>query len=94
MLIFPPLLLRPIFEACNDLLQKDTGKSANLVVFAAPPPEFHPIIGVMVFYNGPEEEAKTFYEPLLKLSPLADITLTVPYEKVNGLMVSAAFPPL
>jgi len=57
-----------------------------LVGFGAPPPAFQPVIMAVVFYNGSEEEGKKFYEPLLKLGPLADMTSIMPYPAVNTML--------
>jgi hypothetical protein len=54
-----------------------------MVGFAAPPPALQHVVLAVIFYNGTEEQAKAYYEPLLKLGPLADITSTVPYAKMN-----------
>ncbi len=86
-LVFSPTQLRPIIEICNNLIARGIEKSTSMVAFMAMPPDFHPVVGVLVFYNGSEEEAKAYYEPLFKLNPLVNMTSMTPYEKVNGQMV-------
>jgi hypothetical protein len=89
MMLFPPSQLREVFEASNFLTESDKeGKSAHGVGFVSPPPTFDALVAVMVVYNGPEEDGRKFCEPLLSLKPLVEHTSSMPYEKVNGMVVS------
>jgi hypothetical protein len=91
MVIFPPTQLKEIFEVSNQLVDACTGKSLHGIAFVAPPPDFHPCLGAVMFYNGSEEEGKKFFEPLYSLKPLADMTSVMPYDKVNEMLVRITF---
>jgi hypothetical protein len=45
----------------------------------------------VVFYNGTEEEGRAYYEPILKLGPLADMTTVVPFPKMNEMLNGPMF---
>ncbi|KAH7010996.1 hypothetical protein EDB80DRAFT_640217 [Ilyonectria destructans] len=60
-----------------------------IIVFALAPPEYTmPVVIVGVFYNGPAAEAEQFFAPLLALSPIANLTGTMPYPTTNTLFNS------
>ena len=92
MVIFPKTQLDAIVTFSNTILEEADGKSAMLVGFAAPPPALHSVILAAMFYNGTEEHAKVYYEPLLSLGPLADMTSAMPYSGVNAILNDAMFP--
>jgi hypothetical protein len=91
MVVFPPTQLKDIFEVSNQLVDACTGQSQHGIAFFAPAPDFHPCLAAVVFYNGSEEEGKKFFEPLYSLKPVADMTSTMPYDKVNEMLVRIAF---
>jgi hypothetical protein len=90
MVVFPPTQLKEIFEASDHLVDACTGKTQLGIGFVAPPPDFHPCIAAVLFYNGSEEEGKKLFEPLYSLKPLADMTSVMPYDKVNAMLVCIA----
>jgi FAD/FMN-containing dehydrogenase len=92
-LIFPPTQLDKVVEFENAIFDESTdGKATLLMGFASPPPAFQPVVMTAVFYNGEEEEAKKFFEPLLSLGPLANMTTVMPYSGANA-MLNAAMEP-
>ncbi len=62
-----------------------------LVSFAAPPPALHPALMAVVFYNVTEEQGRANYEPIIKLSPLADMAAVVPFPKMNEMLNGPMF---
>jgi len=94
MLIFSPAQLAEVVAFANHVLEAPQGEKLMLVGFGAPPPAYQPVIMAVTFYNGSEEEGKKFYEPLLKLGPLADMTTTMPYSSVNSMLNAAMGPGL
>jgi hypothetical protein len=48
------------------------------------------VILTQVFHNGTEEYGKEFFADLYALGPVADMTASMPYEKINGLLNHAA----
>jgi hypothetical protein len=87
MLIFPKAQLKPVVAFANTVLDPSAdGKAAILMTFGAPPPTSQPVVMAVVFYNGEEVEAKKFFEPLLSLSPLADMTTAMPYSGANAML--------
>lgn len=86
LLVFDPKVLRDVVDFANMIYEEGNQDKTVVIGFGAPPPTFHPMVIVVVFCNGPEDEAKKFYEPLLHLGPLANTTKTVPYPEVNSMM--------
>jgi FAD/FMN-containing dehydrogenase len=86
MLVFPKTQLKQVITFANTVLEEGNGDKTMLVGFSAPPPAFQPAIIAVVFYNGEEENAKKFFEPLLSLGPLANITAAMPYSGVNAML--------
>ncbi|KAF2815010.1 FAD binding oxidoreductase [Mytilinidion resinicola] len=65
------------------------GISTLLFGFSAPPPRGVPVVVVVVvavFYNGTEEAGREFFKPLFELGPVADMTRSMPYEELNGVL--------
>lgn len=90
LLIFTPDKLADVVEFANTFEGKSNGKQGLLIGFTnAPPPVSAPVILTVVFYNGPEAEAKEFFGPLLELGPVMNTTNTMPYEKLNSLLNDA-----
>lgn len=61
----------------------DGNAMLSLVIGNFIPPNKASGIMVIVFYNGSEEEGKSFFKPLFDLEPLADTTKTVSYPDLN-----------
>lgn len=87
MLVFPKTQLEQVVKFSNTVFDPSLdGKATVLMAFGAPPPAFQPVVMAALFYNGPEEEAKSFFEPLLSLGPLADMTAAIPYSGANAML--------
>ncbi|PBP21637.1 putative FAD linked oxidase domain protein [Diplocarpon rosae] len=86
MLVFPREKLDALIRFANELIVNESGKTLMLIGFVAPPPAHQPVLLTIVFYNGTEEEAKKFYEPVLSLEPFVNDTAVLPYPKVNELL--------
>jgi len=67
-------------------------KEAVVVFMANIPKGAPPIMLVVVFYNGPEAEGKTVFQPLIDLGPMANSAKMIPYEEVNTLQNNVAVP--
>jgi hypothetical protein len=91
-LVFPKENLVEVVNVANHLVQIGDGKTTTHVAFGAPPPTHQPVILTLVFFDGTEGEAKKFYEPLLSLEPLANMTRMTPYPSVNTLLNGALAP--
>lgn len=61
-----------------------------LFAFSAPPPANAPVVLTQLFYNGTEAEGKPFFADLFELGPVANMTGTIPYEKLNSLLNDSA----
>jgi hypothetical protein len=48
------------------------------------------VILTQLFFNGPEAAGREFFADLYALGPLADMSSTIPYEKLNTLLNPAA----
>lgn len=95
LLVFPKTQLEHIVAFCNTVLDAEKnldGKATVLLGFASPPPALSPVVMAGVVYLGAEEQAKGFFEPLLGLSPLADMTSGMPYSGANAIFNGAMFP--
>ncbi|KAH8719408.1 hypothetical protein GQ44DRAFT_712338 [Phaeosphaeriaceae sp. PMI808] len=89
-LFFPPEKLPQIVEFANKFHRTNDGNQALLWGLSAPPPANVPMALTVVFYNGPEEQAKAFFADLFNLEPVANMTSMVPYEKLNSLLNPSA----
>jgi hypothetical protein len=65
-----------------------------VIGIAAPPPAGQPVVMAVLVYNGPEDEAKEFFGPLLKLNPIANTTQMMSYKKLNSMMNEGMDPGL
>jgi FAD/FMN-containing dehydrogenase len=92
MLIFPPTMVAEVVAFANTVVQPPEGDKLIVVVYGAPPPAFQPMVMTIVFYNGSEAEGRKFYEPLLSLGPLADMTTVMPWPAVNTMLNAAMVP--
>lgn len=91
MLVFPKTQMHEVLEFGNKILTDTSGKVFMLVAFSAPPPALQPAVLAVVFYNGTEEQGRAFYDPILKLGPLADMTTVVPFAKMNEMLNGPMF---
>jgi hypothetical protein len=86
LLAFTPDKLPQIVDFANKLHEVGNGDQAMLMAFSAPPPEYKITLLMVVFYNGPKDDAEAFFGDVLALGPLMNITSEMPYEKVNSLL--------
>jgi hypothetical protein len=86
MLVFPKTQLAEVVTFANTVIQSPTGEATMMMRFGAPPPAFQPSVMVVLFYNGEEEAAKKFFEPLLSLNLLSNMTSTMPYSACNPIL--------
>ena len=92
LLIFPRDRLTDVIAGVNEFLTKQNGDQAILMIIGySPPPDRAHVVITQIFHNGTQAEAEKFYEPLLKLGPLANLTSEIPYVELNS-MSNAAFP--
>ncbi|PVH83817.1 FAD-binding domain-containing protein, partial [Cadophora sp. DSE1049] len=91
MLVFPREQLDALIKIANEVIVDQSGKSAILLGFGAPPPAFQPVIMVILFFNGTEEEGKSYFKEVFALSPLVDQTSAMPYTGVNQMLNEAMF---
>lgn len=84
-LVSPPTQLAEVVAFMNTLLEKSQGEASAIMGFGVPHTALQPCIFSAVFYNGPKEEAEKFFEPLLSLNQLANMTSMVPYSTMNSL---------
>lgn len=74
------------FEDLND------GNQGLLFGFAATPGGPETSVVAMTFYNGSQNAAEQFFEPLLSLDPIVNETGMIPYHKINSMFNRAATP--
>jgi hypothetical protein len=86
LLFFQPAQLKEVFHAANLIHEKSDGRSLALPGLACPPPTFTISLIVVVFFNGLQEEAETFFQPLLSLHPLINTATSIPYSNVNSIL--------
>ncbi|OKL63918.1 hypothetical protein UA08_00470 [Talaromyces atroroseus] len=74
--------INAVIKTANNILsEQEKGQSAMCWGWTVPRPETGPVIWVVPFYNGSEEEAKEFFAPLLNLgkSLIVNSTKAVPF---------------
>lgn len=86
-LVFLPDQTKQFLETGNSIKEIVDGADGKLAVFFAfmkPPgsPAAQPLS--LIFYDGPEEEAKALVKPLYDLKPIAEMTQMVPYATVTS----------
>lgn len=90
-LVFPGLdKLEGIVDFVNKLHETNDGNQAVTWGFSAPPPHNAPAVLTALFYNGTEEKAREFFQPLYALEPAVDMTSPIPYEQMNGILNATA----
>ncbi|TVY40090.1 FAD-linked oxidoreductase [Lachnellula subtilissima] len=85
-LVFPKERLTEIVDAANHIYEVGESRQAMTVAFVAPPPAHQPAIMVLTFFDGAENEAKAFFDPLLSLKPLINTTGPMPYSSANTML--------
>jgi FAD binding domain len=91
MTVFPKSQLHELLAFGDKVLTDTSGKVFMLVAIGCPPPAMQPAVMVVLFYNGTEEQGKAYYEPVLRLGPLADMTSVIPFAKTNEMLNEAMF---
>ncbi|KAL8773921.1 MAG: hypothetical protein Q9209_001351 [Squamulea sp. 1 TL-2023] len=90
-LVFTPDKIPQVLSFANNSIEAGHGQSACMLGFAvAPPPVSAPIFTCSLFFNGPEDQAKTFFKPLLDLEPIMNSVAMIPYSSVNGMFNKVA----
>jgi hypothetical protein len=83
---FTPDKVEEVISILNGLLlDKPDPRSGAITIFARPPGAPVPMVNVLVFYNGTEEEGRTRFADLLSLDPVANMISMIPYSQVNAL---------
>ena len=86
-LVFTPDKIPAVVHFANGCPEAGKGQAACILVFAvAPPPISQPTMIASVFFNGSEDKAKSFFQPLLDLDPVVNDTKMMPYSALNGML--------
>jgi FAD binding domain len=59
---------------------------AFVIGVANPPPHFQTAVVTILYFNGPEDQAREFYADLINLGPIVEKTHMMPYEKLNSML--------
>ena len=89
LLIFTPDKLADIVKFANKFDEVNDGKQGLTIGFTIPPPVGAPVVITVLFYNGPEKDAKKFFGDLFALEPVMNGTSMMPYEKLNSILNDA-----
>ncbi|KAL8670314.1 MAG: hypothetical protein Q9224_007682, partial [Gallowayella concinna] len=90
-LAFTPDKIPSVLAFANDSIEAGHGHAACMLGFAvAPPPISVPILLCSIFFNGPEDQARAFFRPVLEIEPLFNTAAMIPYSSVNALANEAA----
>ncbi|KLO07485.1 FAD-binding domain-containing protein [Schizopora paradoxa] len=86
-LIFPPHIVDAVLDVTEKWWKAGPGPKGSLVqiVTKGPPPDYHPCVLVIPFYNGSLDEGREKFKAFLELQPV-DMTKEIPYENANALM--------
>ncbi|KAL2839022.1 hypothetical protein BJX68DRAFT_202336 [Aspergillus pseudodeflectus] len=83
---FTPDKVEDVISILNGLLlEKPDPRSGAITIFAQPPGAPVPMVNVLVFYNGTEEEGRARFADLLALGPVANMISMIPYSQLNAL---------
>ncbi|OJJ08808.1 hypothetical protein ASPVEDRAFT_145117 [Aspergillus versicolor CBS 583.65] len=83
---FTPDKVEAVIGVLNGLLlDKPDPRSGAICVFATPPGAPVPMVNLIVFYNGTQEEGEKRFGELLSLGPVANMVSMIPYSQVNAL---------
>jgi len=85
-LVFTLDKLPQLVEFANEFHERGVPDHNYALVFTCVPPDYTvPMAVAGLFYNGPAAEAEKFFDPLLKLEPVANMTRVMPYPAANTL---------
>jgi len=84
-LIYPPPLIPAVITAVEEMHTNATEKEATAWVMSNKGPTGVPVVGVIVFYNGEEDEARKRFAKLFELGPVVNGAAMMPYEAVGAL---------
>lgn len=83
---FTPDKVEAVIGVLNGLLlDKPDPRSGAICIFATPPGAPGPMVNLIVFYNGTQEEGEKRFEELLSLGPVANMVSMILYSQVNAL---------
>ncbi|RDW84182.1 FAD-binding oxidoreductase [Aspergillus mulundensis] len=85
-LAYTPDKVERVIEILNGLLlDKPDPRSGAIAIFARPPGAPVPMVNVLVFYNGTQEEGEARFAELLALEHVANTISMIPYSQMNSL---------
>lgn len=91
-LIYSPDKIDEVIDLADELMTSIVpstgGKLQVFLSFGSPPPAHTPAPVFVLFYNGPEGEARDICARLYALGPVADTTSVIPYPVMNTLLTS------
>mgnify|MGYP000872353339 CR=1 FL=1 len=90
LLFFDPDKLAQIVAFLNRFEEISNGDQGLFFGFTRPPFIDKLAIIIAVYYNGPQTEAESFFEPLLSLGPLVNTAEMIPYERLNTIFNAGA----
>ncbi|KAF2443250.1 FAD-binding domain-containing protein [Karstenula rhodostoma CBS 690.94] len=86
-MVFPASqALTTVVNFANNLVATTDGASAMVMGITQPPFMQEPAVVTTVFHDGPEDEAREIFKPLLELNPKINTTKVRPYVEQNSLM--------
>ena len=77
MMMFDKSALKTVVDLANKICLKENDGTASLA-WALFGREGDVEVGLLPFYNGPEEEAKVYFAPLLELTPIVSLVKMMP----------------
>ncbi|KAJ5086175.1 Xylooligosaccharide oxidase [Penicillium argentinense] len=84
-LAFPPPQLESVVEQLNGLLAEPDSRAGAMCIFAQAPDGSGPMIIVICFYDGTQQEGQQHFAGLLGLEPILNTMDMIPYAMVNTL---------
>lgn len=81
--ILPLTAVSAVVDFINFMHDQQDPNSSMLFGPSCAPPNNEPVIMSIIFYNGTEEEGKSFYRPLLDVC-VANMATVVPYPQANA----------
>lgn len=82
---FPPDILEQVVEQLNTTLLSPDPRSGVMCFLAQPPGAPVPMLNVLCYYNGTQEEGEKRYAGLLALNPVVNTLSMIPYSLLNSL---------
>ena len=80
---FTPDKLEGVIEALNIIISGEDPKSGAICIFAQPPGAPVPMVNVVCYYNGNQDQGSRHFEPLVSLDPIVNDLRMIPYSKLN-----------